>query len=84
MFLIGRIVRSNRCKCPLTLRTTSMDGKILRGRPFGTIRDAFLENAKFAVLEADAKGRIGDWAGCAVDVSKWERKVNNREQRQRG
>ena len=63
---------------------TSTNGKRLIGRPFRTVRDAFVGNAKCVVPEADSKGRIGDWIGCAADVSQWERTEKNGGLRERG
>ena len=42
----GRLARLDKRKNPPTLLTNSMEGKILRGRPFRTIRDALLMSSK--------------------------------------
>ena len=84
LFVVGRIDRLKKDRCPPMLLTDSVDSKRIQGRRFRTIYDSFAENTKTMIPEVGARGRVGDWIGCSKVSEEWERMVKKGEQRERG
>ena len=66
-------------KYPLQLITATNAGSRCKGRPFPTIRDAFIDGLNTIIPGIDGRENIHKWIGYAKDESKWINIVKRKE-----
>ena len=84
LLFIGRIVRLDRNSYPPLLLTATVDGNRSRGRPFRTVKDAFVDNLTSVFPRLDRRGKVSVWIDVARNASEWSRVVKRQEQRDNG
>ena len=84
LLFIGRIVRLDTSKYLPRILTSINAGKRCRGRPFRTIRDAFVDNLSSVILNLDKRGCTNEWMGYAMDESEWTKIVKRKERHKKG
>ena len=66
------------------LAETVDGGKICKGRPFRTIRDALIENLSTIVSNMDSRRKINYWIGSDLDEKEWTRIVKGTMREENG
>ena len=84
LLFIGRIVRLDRKLYPPLLLTATVDGKRSRGRPFHTVKDAFVDSLTLVFPSLDRRGKVSVWIDVARNATEWSRIVKRQEQRGNG
>jgi len=72
-------VRLEGSKYSPQLITATNAGSRYRGRPFCTIRDAFVDDLNTIIPGIDGRGNTQEWIGYAKDKSEWINIVKRKE-----